>query len=248
MARDSKGQQVKTFKHFVPLANLKYEETTGKVYFKADDGCFYVYLPDHITAVARALPDADGWYETKGARRHGSAVFAPTMDAAMKSYDCTLKAYRKLIENQQREKVIKVEFKHNIRWIKEFHQPRNIQHAISAYQQQLRDGISFCGSPAIHLRYEVLYRVGNDLYRVDFEGTESESLHHHQSNSANDSNVIPWTPEAEAFFANTVANIERLIMAMIEFFDDTPANLALAIANGGTLKLPAPPATPTEKE
>lgn len=232
--RDSKGQQVKSFKHFIPLPNSKLEEAVVKVYFQAAEGQFVIFLPEHIAAVASGLPSLENVYEANGAQRYRGEIRGAAIDPVIAAYKHTLASYKKWTMTLQREKVIGINFKHNIRWIKGFHDVRNSRN-FAGYASRSGE-ISFVGNPAIHLKYEILWRVDGKLYRLHNEGREDEYMDYYSGGEA--SHVIPWTAEREAFFANTVGNIERLIMAMIEFFDDIEGNVAKAIAGKGPLALP----------
>lgn len=232
MAKESKGQQVKTFKHYVPMPDLGYEETIGKVYFQADSGLFSIYLPEHIMMVVNALGDIG-----TGAKLSGGAIAAATLKGAMDNYDALLKRYRALLETEQRTKVLRVNFKANIRHIKGFHDVRNSRE-FHGYNGGTKSGINFIGAPAVHLEYEVLYQVGDNLFHVE---RGNQAMHAKGSVGRSDGNIIPWTQEREDFFAGVTGNIERLIMAMTEFMDDLEGNLTKAIAAGGQLPMLAAP-------
>jgi hypothetical protein len=46
--KSSKGQRVKTFKSYIPQSDLTKKETQVVVYFRADNGLFYIYDGAHI--------------------------------------------------------------------------------------------------------------------------------------------------------------------------------------------------------
>lgn len=225
--RESKGQQVKTFKHFVMLPSLESEVIIGKVYFQADSGRFAIYLPEHVAAVAASIPhnEYDGRSGLIFNRDQGGYLTHKVIDTVIDGYKGYLTRYEDLLRTQKRRKVIAVTFRQNIRWIKGFHDVRNSTD-FAGYGAR-RGDISFCGAPAIHLTYAVRYEVGGKLYQVVNHDDGSE----HMTYAAQEGKIIDWTPDRENFFANTVGNIERLIMAMIEFMDDIEGNIDRAIAN-----------------
>jgi hypothetical protein len=220
MAKESRGQQVKTFTHGVPQADLSYEQEVVKVYFRPADGDFAIYLPQHIA-------------DMEGTITHSQINFA------IAGYKACLSKYLEAIKTAVREKVITISFTHNIRYVKGFHDVRNSRN-FAGYGAN-RGEIHFTGSPAIHLNYSVLHRAGKRLYNVtESDGKEFMS----DAGTTEGKKVIPWTQEREDFFASTVNNIERLIMAMIEFMDDIEGNIDKAIAsNGGQLLIGRPQPT-----
>ncbi|GAM00744.1 hypothetical protein [Sphingomonas parapaucimobilis] len=239
--RESKGQQVKSFKHYVPGPDLIGIETIGKVYFKADDGLFYIYVPEHVTSY---MPTIEGYLEGRYNGRAGY-VSAPKMDDTIRGYEGVLAAYKRRRENEARVKMIRVEFAAN-------HPERG------TYTQGRLEGISFTGRPAIFLRHEVVWRVNDGLYHIsDREMARAEkegaipNMHwvaampgtEHYRQSTQKTFVMDWTEEREAFFVKMHGDMEWLIEAcMAMLFGDTQANVDKLIAGGGFIALGSPQA------
>lgn len=235
--RESKGQQVKTFKHYVPGPDLKGVETIGKVYFRADDGLFYIYVPEHITSY---MPTVDHYTGKSSYNGRAGYVTSPVMDEAMRTYQGVLDEYKRRRQDEARVKMIRVEFAAN-------HPGR------SQYTQEKLEGISFCGRPAIFLKHEVVWKVNDGLYhisdremaRAEKEGTIPHMTwvcavpgKEHYQQRTQKTFIMDWTEEREAFFVKMHGDMKWLIEAcMAMLFGDTQANVDKLIAGGGFLSL-----------
>ena len=107
--------------------------------------------------------------------------------------------------------------------------------------------ISFCGSPALHLNYEVLWKVGNNLYRqhdpkmpLEYAGAVKDRF------DEGTSNVIEWTEERERFFESMVQGLVGLIRKVEDFSKNLAVNVDLAITSHTTPMLGHTPDRATE--
>lgn len=232
MAKESKGQQVKTFQHFEPTADGGHEKRIVKVYFQAKDGRFMIEIPEHISAIYTEI--APPHYGAKIVHYNRDKQIAGSIvNELIEAYTTLCTKYEHWYRNLKKKKIILYTFQKNMSWNKEFHArfPRSyVPHG--GHQE-----ISFTGTPAIHLHYRIAFIVGDSVYTDGGSNLQYKCKVEHAK-------YVDWTEERETFFANTVNNIERLIMAFVEFFDDPEANITKSIENGGVMMI-APPA-PTE--
>jgi hypothetical protein len=54
MARESKGQQVKSFKTVVPQPDQSLRERDQEGLLQADDQKFFIYLPEHVGVLVKS--------------------------------------------------------------------------------------------------------------------------------------------------------------------------------------------------
>lgn len=242
MARSGRGQQVKTFKHHEPQPDLGYKEVIGKVYFDAASGEFSIYTPEHIRLVEQALTEARD-QDQSGARMHGGRVIALTMDDVLKHYETVRRRYMALMQSEQKTRVIRFTYASNLDWIDGHHE--KYRNGLPGKIRGDRDGISFCGSPALHMTYEVLWEAGGKLYReftrAKFSDEADEPETRLEYVSPGRGMIIPWTPEREAFFARMTGTLETLIMRLDEFSSQLTENVDWAIEQADrALALPPP--------
>ena len=220
LKRGSKGQKVKTFKHWIPNSDLTKTETQVSVYFKADNGMFSIYDGAHMFPAAQDLVKGKigGWHI------HTDHIYSDTMDSVIECFKYICQCYEQAMKNAAKKKVIRFTFKRNTSWDGE---------------HQAADDISFCGKPAVHFEHEVLYQVGDQLYEQDKEGS---TLHyrgkpHEGRQRSGDAITIDWTPEREAFFENMKQSLITLIHRVDDFQKNLLVNVDNAIAGGGPLLL-----------
>lgn len=249
--RESKGQQVKTFKHWAPLPDGNSEEIVGKVYFQASEGMFLVWLPENVATLSAKLLGIDPG-ERSGTNYHqyrDGVIRALTLDRVLDLYATALSNYKNTIRNLIGEKVLVVKFEANLRW------RDNVDYVFGSGggTAVTRSDLHFCGSPAIHLSYEVLWKVGENLFVRDWHEPYKDKEGYHTMRSHGSfregdryekRKLIMWTEEREAFIKGVRDNIERLGYAMHDFFKDFENNITHQIATGGKALAIAPPKEP----
>lgn len=218
--RESKGQRVKSFKHWIPQPDLSKKETQVVVYFKANEGAFYIYDGAHLIEACR--DETDRWYETRHVTAHGAALRSKLMDNLIEGFEALCKRYEQLLREQGKKRCIRFSFARNRPYVEDSeHKPRS--------------DISFCGHPAIHFDYELLWRVGDTLYRQDdpedalqFAGHVARSSGLHGETET----CVDWTPEREAFFSQMRSSLITLINRIDDFQSDLEKNVTLALQGG----------------
>lgn len=223
MKRDSKGQRVKTFKAFIPDADLKKTETQVVVYFKADNGEFSIYDGAHMFAAARERVQKKTGRELSV---FDNRITAYSLNVIVQGFADLSTAYEHEMRETLKKKVIRFTFKCNTKWDGE-HQAKN--------------DISFCGTPAVHIDYEILYQIGDQLYeRV---GDEDHSTLHYRGSAKEarfrdgEAVTVDWTEEREAFFENMRASLVSLIHRVDAFQQNLLVNVDRAIAGEAPLLL-----------
>ena len=114
--------------------------------------------------------------------------------------------------------------------------------------------ISFAGAgPALSLSYEVLYRVGDGLYRGYKQEKEDAEMtmtymsampKEGPSHSGQETFVIDWTEEREEFFRRMRDGLVTLISRIAHLLaGDAAANVDQLVAAGYAGLLPAPQQT-----
>lgn len=228
MKRESKGQRVKTFKAYIPNSDLTKTETQVVVYFQAANGLFTIYDGAHMFDAAR-----ERVHKTKADERelriHATFITANTLNAVVEGFNYICHAYEAEMKEASKKKVIRFTFKRNVKGTVD-HLPV--------------DDISFCGTPAIHITYEVLYQVGEQLYYKSSEDAGASLQYRGKANEARGRNgdaiTVDWTPEREAFFANMQAALETLIHRVDDFQKNLLDNVDNAIAASAPLLLEKP--------
>jgi hypothetical protein len=220
MKRDSKGKIVKTFKAYIPRSDLTTVETQVSVYFKADTGMFTIYDGPHM------YPAVQGRINLKAndVRIGDTYITSQRLNAITQAFDDICVKYTNEMRELQKRKVIRFTFKRNTPWDKESDRPA-------------ADDIHFCGTPAIHFTYEVLYRVGDTLYEkpdddinLQYRGSATEGRFRD-----GDAITVDWTEEREKFFNNMQASLLTLIHRVDDFQKNLLTNVDRAIAGGALL-------------
>lgn len=228
--RESKGQRIKTFKAWIPNSDLTKTETQVVVYFKADNGLFYIFDGAHMFAPVRESlgKSYDG---RRGTAIHDTMLTNNTLNEVVATFEYICDQYLAQMREAQKTKCIRFTFKRNRSWIKGRDDHR-----------QTPSDISFCGTPAITFSYEVLFRVGDLLY---YKNGENGALQYRgKANEARgrdgDATTIEWTAEREAFFENMQASLITLICRIEDFHENLTVNVDKAIAHTAQLLLPKP--------
>jgi hypothetical protein len=222
MKRESKGQRVKTFKAFIPNSDLTRTETQVVVYFKADNGLFYIFDGAHMFNSARDR--AKKYSDVGRVSIHADMITDNTLDGIVRGFEAICTAYEHAMREAQKKKVIRFTFKRNTSWDGE---------------RPAASDISFCGTPAVHFTFEVLYQVGDQLY---YKHADDANLQYRgKVNEARfrdgDAVTIDWTEEREAFFMNMQASLVSLIHRVDDFQKDLLTNIDKAIAGTAPLLL-----------
>lgn len=225
MKRESKGQQVKTFQSFQPQPDLSKVKTIIKVYFKAADGGFYIYGPDHM------LPVVEGQCKDKPFRIMQGSIQAATLASVIEGYEWAEFWYFEILKSENKKKVIVFNFAANRR----YSEGPYCTKSRGPLDTHVRDDIHFIGSPVLHLDYEILWKAGNRYYK---QHEADDPL----VGASPDGTIIDWTPEREAFFEKMRAGLVYLIDRLIDFEGDLGVNADLAIASlqSGQALLPPP--------
>jgi len=226
--RESKGQRVKTFKAYIPNSDLTTTETIVVVHFKADDGFFYIHDGAHMFAPVR---EASGKvHDASGTRFHDTWIANNTLDGVVQTFEWICKQYTNQMRDALKSKVIRFTFKRNRPWMKERDESKN---------RPAASDISFCGTPAITFSYEVLYRIGDQLY---YKPSENSPLQYRGKDTEargrdGEAKTIPWTEEREAFFENMRLSLITLITRVEDFTENLEGNIDKAIAHAAPLLL-----------
>lgn len=232
--KESRGQKVKTFKHWIPQPDLSREETQVAVYFKADEGTFYIYHGAHVFEACQ--DEAGNMYHFDKVHMRPTSISGKVMDQVVKAFEAVCNKYEKLLREQGKIRVIRFSFARNRRYVED-----------SPFKPA--SDISFCGSPALHFDYELLWRVGDKLYRQDapdFPLQFAGSVARDRGLHGEDETCVDWTPEREAFFEQMRNGLITLINRIEDFQSDLAGNIDLAIASGGMFLLAAPVKEPVE--
>ena len=221
MKRESKGQRVKTFKAWIPNADLTKTETQVVVYFKADTGMFSIFEGAHMFDAARDRAKK----QTRSGRVsiHADMITDNTLDGVVRGFEAICTAYIAEMREALKKKVIRFTFKRNTKWTAE---------------RPAADDISFCGTPAIHFMYEILYQVGDQVYeKVDHDHLQYRGKANEARGRSGDAITVDWTEEREAFFKNMQASLVSLIHRVDDFQKDLLTNIDKAIAGTAPLLL-----------
>lgn len=228
-------QVVKTFSHYVPQDTPDvHEKEITKVRFDPERGVFLIELPSHISSVVRGINDLSGNFDPQA---HGfyishddQFVTSAFLEGCMRGYKDTLMHYEAFLKANNKTKVIRFTMQANRKWETDGDNDRG-------NGSPIRAEISFAGSPALYLTYEVLYRSGKHLYEVDGKGR----MEYRSSRDRKDSNVIAWTQEREDFFESMRARLISLIDAFTMFEKTLAIDPDRAIAGMGGVPQLAPP-------
>lgn len=234
MAKDSKGKRVKQFKIQIPQLDQGSVEEVMYVYFKADEGSFYIYVPEHI---AKVVSEVKMSYDSEGAiyATHHGTVRSATMDVCIKGFEQVLSAFRTIMKEANKKKVIRITFKYNISTMPDG--------SFRGYNPG--NDIGFAGRPALHIMHEVLWQSGNRLFEQNRPQDALRDVgpvvnRHGRAQYHEGRYVIDWTQEREDFFVNIKSSLEKLIHLMITFTKDLEQDpdRAIALMQFGATLLP----------
>jgi hypothetical protein len=243
MTKESKGQRVKSFTFYVPISGGRddAEKTTVVVYFQAKENRFAAYLPQHIADAIGNHPDAPEklW--------HG-AIVSPLADDIEPGFKAACDLYRKIQRNSLRKKVLLINIDAN--------HPKANKYVIGMEEgyPAFKD-ISFTHSPALAMSYQVMWQVGDGLYRSYHRDKDSDleemtyvcTVPDTENRYGRSRFLIDWTEDREALVENIRGGLITLIERLWQLLSgDTGANVDRLISGGGSLMLPAP--QPTEGE
>lgn len=244
---DTQGKVVKTTTYTVTQPDVTEKQEKIAIRFSTD-GYFRVDLPKHIADYFG--PRAPWEHEDDRLNFYQGEISAMTLKAVEDAFTNALRRYRDELKNTNRRKMIVVSFRANFRgpvMLGGFQVSNNSLSGIA--------DISFAGSPALELSYEILWQINDRLYRVYGEGRDGEppQMTYMKSmprkdatprfNSKQETFVIEWTEEREEFFRAGVEGMNVLIAKIAQMLlGDTASNVDALIAGGGMLALPAPTA------
>jgi hypothetical protein len=215
MKAPSKGQQVKTFKTFIPQPDLTSSEMVMKVYFRAADGMFLIYLPEHIAASVGDKFNESNRERYIGARVESNGVLAcPIANEIVEQFNRICLMYRDLLKNENRVKVILLTVQVNA----------SGQRADGTWRN--RKDQPFAISPMLGFNFDVMWKVDKNLYRQrgpDEKMTAVGSAENVIRNKG--SKLIPWTQEREDVLTAMRDGFFNLIDHVDAFCDDIEGNL-----------------------
>lgn len=197
-------------------------------------GVFSIELPDHIADVQHALyeeEDHPDWLYT-------GVIRTTSMVDVVRHFKTICLLYIRWYRTRNETKHIGVTLQYNLRHIADFHEPRNSTE-FAGYNGGRRQEISFAGNPALHLQYQILYKVGDDYFTKHRDGRLQQRRF-----ATGEVQIIEWTEERETILSEGIEALEKLIMRLIEFMDHPAENIDRLATAGAGLLLAAP--QPTE--
>lgn len=210
MPRDPrKGKQVKTFTAFVPGIDLKKIKTVMAVKFDANSGEFFVRLPNHIAETIRGHDIIKNW---KVKLSSDNELTALRMQDVLDEFESALSLFIVIQRDLQRKKVIAFWFRYN-----------------TPMESYTDHDISFCGTPALFIDYEVMWQVAGRLYHIDDEDPHRILVHGAARHQDGKETIIEWTEDRELFFANMKSGIIKLIDRLVTFQSALGVNADAAI-------------------
>lgn len=254
--RESKGQQVKTFKHYEPQPHGNPIEVIGKVYLRNGD-TFVIYMPEHIADMTEALPiyaaqsASQVRYRIYSTKRE---ITSPVADEVMTAYARLLREYTEATNLANATKVIIVTFNKNLPYRDD--RPHIFTSSSGTLAGGFGGDISFSQPPAISLQMDILWRNGDKLFRRHEPHYKDEQPRLVSAGSIpvvdryNKSRaMLDWTQEREDFLRGTINKITELGFLLTDFFGDLETNITYALTQGGgNLALPPPKETTDEPE
>lgn len=228
------GKLVKHIADSFAAENGDFEAAKVKVTMTPGDGVFYIGEPRHIADFIGARDDKPVTFNHRECY-----VAAKTLDAVIAAHHAIGHFFQKAVRDATRAKVIIVTFKAN-------HPAHGKYVNPSSYSE-----LSFAGRPALAIEHEVMWLIGDNLYRV-FERGEGEFPQmtyvcaapvNGNYSGRPEMFMLEWAAEREAFFDRVKERMVWLIDAIGEMLiGDTTAQVDRMIAGGGLLSLPAPEA------
>jgi hypothetical protein len=224
MKPSPKGQRVKSFKCFVPQPDLSTVDTQVVVYLDARKGLFSIYDGAHMLDACKDAAQKN--YDTRTVSFFDDRISSKVLNELVEGFQGLCALYTRLLREQRKDRVIRFHFKRNLP---------------GTFDRFPKDDISFCGSPAVHFSYEVLWRVKDKLYRqptptsaLQFAG---DVVDRHDEGAAH---VVEWTAARENFFEDMERALVALILRVEDFQTNLASNIDLVIA-GHASPLLAPP-------
>lgn len=210
MAKDSKGQRVKSWKELVYDAELQTTYEVIQVYFKADHGKFFIYPPTHYV---EALPsmDLNGAYFSAGER---GDIYGMTLDAVVDGFKTVTEKYKELVKQQKKIKIIVIYLHYQSK-----KHPQGYGSETSFRDNHIQ-------APALHFDYELGWDVNGTLYR--WNGDDGKHLHRRGQTKSH--KTVEWTPEREEFFSRMKAGLQGLVDMLVGFFGNLEKDPDQAIA------------------
>lgn len=218
--RESRGQQVKTFKASIPQPDLSYQTVIEKVYFQANEGMFSIYPQPHILGLVSGDAFGDRSEHGRNWWRH-DRIISDRLDPLLSLHRDIMLRYVSIVREQTKTKVIVFKYECNLSGSLR-HVPRNDMH--------------FATSPAIALDYAIRWKSGGHLYKFDEDDSELGL-----QRSGFDGVEIEWTAEREAFFEAMKTGLVNAIDRLIDFEAALKLDAGKAIAQMSRRPLlPAP--------
>lgn len=235
------GKVVKTTTHSITQSDVTQVSEKISIRFTTD-GRFRVDLPKHI---ADYFGPRTPWEREDDRKQfyHGE-ISAMTLEAVETAFVGALDRYRAELKNTARRKMIVVSFRANFRGPVMLGGVTIGNNSLTGIAD-----LSFGGSPALGMSYEILWQISDGLYRVYAEkedGTPPQMTYMKAMPSEGvrgkrETFAIDWTEEREEFFRAGVEGMNVLIAKIAQMLlGDTAINVDRLIAGGGMLSLPAP--------
>lgn len=198
------------------------QKKTVAIYLNPGTGVFKIKLPDEVVAIFGCEP----------------FVWAMTLHEVQNNFARKLELYHAETRSRVAEPMLVIHWAYN----------KPSKSASNVYGHRGL-GSGFIGARApdlgLALAYEVLHKIGNSLFELNIDEDKNAAFampSHRMSVKEKDRIIIPWTQEREAFIANMVDSMTRLIDGCNEFFGkNILENMTKAIESGmGGFMLPAP--------
>jgi hypothetical protein len=216
------------------------------------DGLFHIPVAQHVVDFLGASPKWPSYVNENDNfwRHHDGEVVAATIDGVKGKHDLVMKHFQATVRNQNRRKVIIVEFDGDSS-DREYYprmNARGLAHMVQA--SHMRHG----RAPSLSLNYSILWEMEGRLYRVyERHGSDDPPQMTYMraapdrtkpSSGRTTTFMLDWTEEREAFFRQMEEAMNKLIERIaIMLGGDLQETVDKMIAGGGgLLSLPAPDA------
>lgn len=190
------------------------------------EGGFFAYLPNELFGM---IKDEYLSWRTDGkgnAKKQARIIIGK--DVSQIEHRIWEGYFTKFSAEVKEKKIISISFKFNSR-------------KTPNYLENYSRSISFCGTPALHLEYDVKYLVTfpdgrQKILSAPYEGYGNIVSYKDDKNIEDYKDTwIYWTEEREEFFKQTVNNLELLIKRINDFVNTEPALIENLIDNNQKL-------------
>jgi len=214
-------QKVRDHRFSMPTTGIETKRKAVPIMLDPESGVFCIELPTGVASVI--------------GRSGRSEISGRSLDEVCREFDRQIERYQHFVRAEGRTKVIVIHFAYNRPYEQGFgvHYGLGRSHIVDGQPQH-----------ALGLEYEVLWRVDDYVFDIPLDENDEPygppNCKYHIASK--DRKFLEWTAEREAFFANMIEGLNRLIDQVREFIGgDLEGYVNNAIASGmGGLALPAP--------